>query len=182
MNYLLIQPIFFSVTGVLQGRTSMYLLELLTQSKLSNRFKFSFCLCCSNSMRQLQCEWKDIPVFKEKNHYDFQQHPQFGCVLSVHIYKAQVSVGKFSPVNWSQMENKRLKTPATFFLHSTWKTSLATINCKADKAVFVVHHLNWHLSVVIFKIHIWHSSIMLQKSFSPVMPRNGLCKLVYDCF
>lgn len=72
MNYLLIQPMFSSLQ---QYYREWHLCrELLTQSKLSNLFKFSFCLCCSNSMRQLQGKWKDIPVVKKKNSYGFHNH------------------------------------------------------------------------------------------------------------
>lgn len=71
MNYLLIQ----TISSSLQHCYKEWHLcrDLLTQSKLSNLFKFSFCLCCSNSMRQLQGEWKDIP-FKEKNNYGFDNN------------------------------------------------------------------------------------------------------------
>ena len=72
MNYLLIQ----TISSRLQQRYREQHLcrELLTQSKLSNVFEFSFCLCCSNSKRQLQGEWKDIPVVEEKHSYGFHNN------------------------------------------------------------------------------------------------------------
>lgn len=72
MNYLLIQTISSSLQHCYKDWHLCR--DLLTQSKLSNLFKFSFCLCCSNSMRQLQGEWKDIPVVKEKNNYGFDNN------------------------------------------------------------------------------------------------------------